>query len=269
MDILEARKKARKKKKDKIPQKGRRRKKRKEEGVAEEDAGQLMMRRLEEVEEAEVQKELLEAMDLSESSEKKTQKPETGETTQAEIEVHGEVIQDKEEEPAASFTRLAEQALEAVLDKKDERQFLAFSIGQEFFAVDISNIREIIRPRPITPVPGVEEVILGVVSVRGNIMPVVDVALKIGMRDKPYTQQHWDRGTRFVIFAFNRTLVAMVVEDVRGVLSAYESEIEPTPTATKKSAEEYIKGIIRKDNDIFSVINLREVFEFIFERETR
>ncbi len=279
MDILEARKKAKTKSRGKGVKKRRKKIQPEEKKPAKKDeikdaileASQdlaVMEEGLEKIEEREEEKALIEAL------EGKVEDESSGETVEEKVEMDQQVFQEtekKEEDAELSFADVAAAELlkqaEAQKALGEEVQFLAFRLGKEFFAVEIHHIREIVKPRSITPVPGVSEHILGITSVRGNIMPVVDVGYRIGMFDSLYDPGNWDKKTRFVIFNFDRVLVSMVVQEVAGVIKAFEEEVEPVPPTVTGPASEYLVGIIRRDSDIYTVISIREVFDFLFKAE--
>jgi purine-binding chemotaxis protein CheW len=106
-------------------------------------------------------------------------------------------------------------------------KYLAFWLGKEEFAVPVERIREIIPWQEITPVPQAASYVLGVINLRGKVVPVMDLRLRLGMRMQ-------DRGARACIVVMQpdaktaRSPIGVVVDGVSEVLQIQRSEVEET-----------------------------------------
>ncbi len=103
-------------------------------------------------------------------------------------------------------------------------ELCAFRVGSEDYVVDIRRIREVVTPLEIHHVPRAPESIEGVVDLRGDVVPVVDVRRRLGIAPEPYT-----RKTKFLIAHVGSRLVALVVDGVSEVLRIPRSAIRPVP----------------------------------------
>jgi purine-binding chemotaxis protein CheW len=103
-------------------------------------------------------------------------------------------------------------------------QLCAFSVGSEEYAVDLMRIREIIKPLPVTPVPQAPEPIEGVVNLRGEIIPVIDVRRKFGVPVQPSTPR-----SRLLVVNITGRLLALAVDAVVEVLRIPRSSIRAAP----------------------------------------
>lgn len=101
-------------------------------------------------------------------------------------------------------------------------RFLIFIIDNQEYAVDIANVTEIINVLPITPVPYVPECIKGVVNLRGNIIPVLDVRMRFGLPVIPYTDT-----TNIIVMDFNEEKLGLIVDDVLEVVDISPDCIAP------------------------------------------
>lgn len=101
-------------------------------------------------------------------------------------------------------------------------RYLIFLIDDQEYAVDITNVTEIINVLPITPVPYVPDCIKGVVNLRGNIIPVLDVRMRFGLPVIPYTDT-----TNIIVMDFNDEKLGLIVDDVLEVVDIPADCIAP------------------------------------------
>ena len=92
-------------------------------------------------------------------------------------------------------------------------QLVSFKIGNEEFAVDILSVQEINRISKITKVPNTPDFIEGVINLRGRVIPVIDLRVKLGMPRKEY-----GINTRIVVVEINEQTVGFIVDEVNEVL---------------------------------------------------
>ncbi|HDY82448.1 MAG TPA: hypothetical protein ENH48_05775 [Halieaceae bacterium] len=144
--------------------------------------------------------------------------------------------------------------LDARLRLEGVREYLSFVLADELFATDIYNIREIIKLPMITEVPRTDPVILGVLSLRGTIAPVVDLRRRLGLGEVTPT-----RKTRVLIIDLGQDLVGMMVDEVRNVIRLREDAIEPRPAVFDRSEAEYITGVGRAEGEMYTLLDMSVV----------
>lgn len=136
-----------------------------------------------------------------------------------------------------------------------EGKYLKFLLGNEHYGIEILKIIEIIRLINITPVPNTPKYVKGVINLRGNIVPVVDLRLKLDMPEKEY-----DAKTRIVIVEDKidglLIRVGLIVDEVEAVYDVKASEIEEAPNFGKSNSDEYILALAKTDTTIFILLNL-------------
>lgn len=129
------------------------------------------------------------------------------------------------------------------------RELLAFEVGDTCYAVSIERVREILRMRPITPVPRVPEVVRGVVSIRGEVVEVLDLRRRLGL-----PPLETDRRTRIVVVhGQDGRVTGLIVDRVREVLRVVEEAVLPAPDA------EHVAALCRKDDGFVSMLDLDRV----------
>ena len=117
-------------------------------------------------------------------------------------------------------------------------QLCTFRIGGEDYAVDIMRVREIIQPLPITPVPRAPAFVEGVVRLRGEVIPVVDVRKRFGLASSPAT-----RKTKFLVVHVAGRRLGLVVDEVCEVVRLKRSEIRPAPALVGLDAPRFFLGV--------------------------
>ena len=201
---------------------------------------------------------------------------ETGRSSEAERESGKST--DKQRRPAQRYHEEAlreffasEEELEAVgamsldlyRDQLDFRlraagvqEYLSFVLADETYAVNIRHIKEIIKPPLITEVPRTEPVILGILSLRGTIAPVVDLRRRLGLEAAPQT-----RKTRILIVDIMDGLAGLLVDEVRHVIRLKDLEIEPPPGVFDRAEAEHIVGVGRQEGEMYTLLELESVVQ--------
>ncbi len=133
-----------------------------------------------------------------------------------------------------------------------EQQLVVFELEEQKYAIPILEIQEIIRMVNITPVPKTDSYLEGVVNLRGNIIPVVNLRKRLGMHDKGH-----DNETRIIVVEFNEENLGVIVDKVLEVGRYSEAEIEPPHVAGKNV--EFLRGVIKKDKDLWLLFNLEKL----------
>jgi len=140
-------------------------------------------------------------------------------------------------------------------DKIQEIQLVVFKIGQEEFAVNIQQVREIVRLIPITPIPRSPDFIEGVVNLRGQVLIVMDLAKRLGLASTTHSEK-----TRIVVVEVEDSSVGMVVDDVTEVLRLGTDKIVKTmDLAEVDITKKYITGIGKLKDRLLILIDLSAV----------
>lgn len=130
-------------------------------------------------------------------------------------------------------------------------QLIGFLLGKEIFGFDINNIREINRIANITKVPNVPEYIDGVINLRGNVIPIINLRTKTKMPKKEF-----DSKTRIIIIENENMVVGFIVDEVKEVLRIPESIIMPPPAIAVTETSEYISSVARTENGLIILLDI-------------
>jgi len=145
-------------------------------------------------------------------------------------------------------------------DKSENvKSFLSFSLGDEFFTIPTMKIVEILEVPKITKIPISPKFLVGVINLRGSVLPVIDTRIKFGMTPIEYT-------INTCILVLNiqvdgeEVTVGCLVDSVLEVFEMDEDKINPSPTIVTQYRADYIQGMI-KDKDIFiMLLNIDKIF---------
>src|ERR1700761_7390611 len=108
-----------------------------------------------------------------------------------------------------------------MLDSNKHREFIAFRLGQQEFCVDVIKVREIRGWTPATPVPHSPSAMLGVINLRGLVLPIIDLAVRIGFPPASPTQRH-----AIIVIEFGEQTIGFLVDAVSEIFSVADSEIQ-------------------------------------------
>lgn len=166
-----------------------------------------------------------------------------------------EVIKDeKREEKALKKPQIKKKDVEE--EKTDEIiEILSFSLLKEEFAFKISQLAEIIRPQSITIVPQLPKYVLGVTSLRGKVIPVLDLKCKLSLTEKPVDSH--DKG-KILIIKGPKGPIGATIDRVIGVVRVARNEIIPPPSHLTEAELKFIEGIAVVDKRFISIVNMEE-----------
>ena len=119
-----------------------------------------------------------------------------------------------------------------------EVQLCTFRVGGEDYALDIMRVQEIIRPMPITPVPRAPAFLEGVIRLRGEVIPVVDVRKRFGLPVAPAGPR-----TRYLVVRVAGRRLALVVDEVCEVLRVHRGDLRAAPELVGLDAPRFILGV--------------------------
>jgi purine-binding chemotaxis protein CheW len=134
------------------------------------------------------------------------------------------------------------------------REFIAFRIGEQEFGVDVKAVREIRGWTPATRMPHTPNYILGVINLRGTVLPIVDLAARMGFGSAEPTSRH-----AIMVVEMGKQTVGLLVEGVSEIFGADESQIQPPPDAASAGQGSFVLGIIPSDERMITCIALDQV----------
>ena len=138
----------------------------------------------------------------------------------------------------------------------DEVEYLSFMLADEEYAVKVEDVKEIIRPQRTTMVPRAPDFVVGIISLRGVILPVFNIKRRLGFDDAGRTKT-----TRVIIVSDGGSPLGIMVDRVTGVARLKKGEIEPPPSVIGGIESEYLQGVGRQGDRLLILFNTQRVLE--------
>jgi len=130
-------------------------------------------------------------------------------------------------------------------------KYLTFGLGDEEYAIDISNVQEIKGYSAITTIPNAPAYVRGVMNLRGTVIPVVDLRARFGMPVKDYT-----KFTVIIIVTIADRIYGLVVDAVSDVLNLAGADLEPPPELGDALDTSFMTGIARNGDRLITVLQV-------------
>ena len=160
---------------------------------------------------------------------------------------------------------LSEAMVPAPVEVEAPREFLAFSLGEETYAVPIERVRQIVKVPPLTEVPRSEPELLGVLNLRGEVLPVYDLKLRLRLSRVPAPVAGPDaaldavpRSARILIVHDDEGDAGLLVDAVHEAVKLQPSAIEPPPRGLGAGERATISGIGRRRDELFILLDLEQ-----------
>lgn len=137
-------------------------------------------------------------------------------------------------------------------------QFLTFILGSETYGIEITRIREILVYPSVTPLPNTQKWVKGVINLRGEVAPIIDLRVRFNTAADPkYTQ------TTIVIAVKTNDgrMLGLVVDSVSDVETIDYDKLLPAPDMGSSISAEYLKGLIKKDERMIVILDTERILD--------
>lgn len=132
-------------------------------------------------------------------------------------------------------------------NKSDQAQYIIFNIGEEKYGIEIKYTREIIKSTQITNVPNTEEHVVGVINLRGIIVPVVALHSLFEIEEDSGNFDLDEQ--RIITVEVNNMLLGIQVNHIEGIVWLKEDKIRPAPAVESGLRQDYLRGVCASDQD--------------------
>ena len=136
----------------------------------------------------------------------------------------------------------------------EKQEFLAFTLGREEYCIDILKVREIRGYGTVTPIPNTPAFMKGVVNLRGLIVPIIDLRIKLELETVTY-----DQFTVVIILSICGRIVGAVVDSVSDVIALAAEEIKEAPQLGAAIKTDYIDGLVTIDERMLIIIDIEKL----------
>lgn len=133
-------------------------------------------------------------------------------------------------------------------------EFLCFRVSDEIYGINIMDIKEIIKPREVTEVPRAPLFVSGILSLRGTIIPIIDMRVRLGLtREEPTGKE------RIVVIRSSDSFSGLLVDEVIQVVQVQPGTVEAAPTVMDGIDRDFISGLGRTDGRLIILLNLENI----------
>ena len=136
------------------------------------------------------------------------------------------------------------------------QEFLCFKVSSEVYGIDIMDIKELIKPRDVTEVPRAPSFVSGVISLRGVIIPIIDMQDRLGLAHRTETGRE-----RIIVVRCGETFSGLLVDEIIQVVRVAKDTIEAAPTVLDGIDRDFVTGIGRADGRMIILLNLCTIID--------
>ncbi len=133
-------------------------------------------------------------------------------------------------------------------------QWVTFCIGEETYGIAVMQVREVIRVSDITPVPGADEHILGIINLRGNVVTVLDMHRQLALPPSDLTDQ-----SRIIISESDEQVIGLLVDSVAEVVYLKASEVEVRPNVGNEEGAKFIRGVHSEGEQLLILVDVDQM----------
>jgi purine-binding chemotaxis protein CheW len=142
-------------------------------------------------------------------------------------------------------------------EAEDLVQMVGFVVADEFFGVDILMVQEIIKDATITAIPDAPDFIEGVINLRGNIIPIIDLRKRLKLSGE---KQVGEAGTWILILNIGGRITGFVVDRVTRVIKVQADMIKPPPEIVVSGLNsDYIRGVCKQDQQLLAILDFNRI----------
>jgi purine-binding chemotaxis protein CheW len=135
-----------------------------------------------------------------------------------------------------------------------QNQIVVFELGTEHFGLDLSKVENIIKMQSITRPSHIPSFVEGVTSLRGKILPVIDLRKRFGLGP-----QHVDKHSRIIVVCLDQMEIGMIVDQVSEVTTVPEGAVKTAPTITSPMESSFITGIAKLGQRLVMLLDLNHL----------
>jgi len=141
------------------------------------------------------------------------------------------------------------------IEKKEKRQILVFHVANEELGLDISCVRELLRPQKIFPLPKTPQFIEGVINLRGHVVALIDLRKRLHLK-----RIEDESNKRIIVCKVNKFIVGLTVDRLSEIIALSKGDFKPTPGVVSIQMEaEVLSGVAVVGERVIPVLNLEHI----------
>lgn len=136
----------------------------------------------------------------------------------------------------------------------EEKQYVVFGLEGQEYCVDIITVQEIILPIKVTKLPNMPSHVLGVFNLRGNVIPLLDLKTRFGMKKSEQTED-----TRIIVMKVDQKSFGILVDEIHEVVKIKDESIEISNDISTEISKEYVLGVAKEGDRLIIMLKLTAV----------
>lgn len=137
-----------------------------------------------------------------------------------------------------------------------ENKYVTFKLEDEYFGISIDNVISIEKVEETTRIPNGPDYLIGVINLRGEVIPLIDLRKKLNMLPKEI-----DTSSRIIIIKYDEVFIGLLVDSSSEVLDISKTSIDNPPTTMDNNSLNYIEGIGKVDGRVIILLDLSKIIE--------
>jgi len=138
------------------------------------------------------------------------------------------------------------------------KQLISFAVGDEEYGFELQHVKEVIRMREVTWLPETPSYVQGIVNLRGQVIPIIDLREKFGLPSTETTAE-----TRVIVVEVEGSAVGMVVDSASQVVRLPENQFEPPPAVLSKASQAYITAVGKQGDKLITLLDVRRLLKAV------
>ncbi|HET6320983.1 MAG TPA: chemotaxis protein CheW [Hyphomicrobium sp.] len=151
---------------------------------------------------------------------------------------------------------MSDMSAALVLDKHAgiARELIAFAVGKQEFCIDVMSVREIRGWTPATVLPHSQSFVRGVINLRGAVLPIMDLAVRLGFPPTEAMGRHV-----IIVVQVGSQLVGLLVDAVSDILTVTDADMLPPPDVASDMAKKFVCGLLAIDGRMISILSVDNI----------
>ena len=142
----------------------------------------------------------------------------------------------------------------AALLLRTEQELISFRISDQEFCVDIMSVREIRGWTQATPLPRTPAYVRGVINLRGAVLPIIDLGLRLGLQTDAPTERHV-----IIVTKIGDQTVGLLVDAVCDIIAVKDTLVQATPDVASDKVQRFVRGIFSFDGRMINLVALDRI----------
>lgn len=147
--------------------------------------------------------------------------------------------------------------INTITTTNDSKQYIVVKIGSEQYGIDISFVDNIVRLQKITRVPKAQKYFKGIINLRGEVVPVMSLRLKMNLENDNFS----DKSRIIILRVDQKGLLGIMVDEVKEVVTLASAEVDKYNPDSKDEQSTFIKGVGKHDNQLISLLDIFSIIE--------